>query len=80
MNLLASILLLIIAMSPAAMEALSQITGTEIISGTMDLHEGFKVEIDAIGIKKGTMLHFKCLWLNGVPVLIYSEPLGESKT
>ena len=77
---IAFILVFIIAMSPAAIKAFSQITKAEIIAGTMDLHEGGKVEIEATGKKNGVLFKFKCLWIGGIPVLIYSEPMGDSET
>lgn len=79
MNAIASILLwFMIAMSPQALEAFGQITGAEIVSGTMDLQEGGRAVIDAIGRQNGAVMRFQCLWLGGRPVVITKVALrGE---
>ena len=59
--------LVLIAMSPAAMDAFSQITGATIISGTMDLGEDFQVDISAVGVANGLCWDIKCRWARGRP-------------
>lgn len=77
MRLLASILLLtVIAMSDTAMEAFSKISRVEISAGTMNLQEGGKVVIEATGRQFGQSVKVRCVWLNGYPVLIITEPVG----
>ena len=44
--------LVLVALSPAALDAFSQITGTTILSGTWDLGEG-EASIAAVEIKDG---------------------------
>ncbi len=75
MKLLAPVLacLILISMSPAAIEAFSQITGAEIISGVMDLDSAMSGNIYAIGKKDGLIWNIKCRWQNGVPECVYFE-------
>ena len=66
--------LILIAMSPAAMEAFGQITGAVILSGTMDLGE-HEVIIHAVGIKDGLSWEISCRWIGGRPQwLIFENP------
>jgi len=77
MKLMASIAacLILISMSPAAMEAFSQITGATILSGTMDLGDDFRVIIAAVGIKDGLCWEITCRWIAGRPqCLVFKNP------
>jgi hypothetical protein len=70
MKLVAIVCLVLITMSPAAMEAFGQITGATILSGTMDLGEG-EVSISAVGVKDGLVWDIKSEWKNGYPQWIH---------
>ena len=76
MKLLASIAvcLVLVALSPAAMEAFSQITGATILSGTWDLGEG-EASIAAVGVKDGVVWDIKTEWIGGQPkCLVFENP------
>ena len=67
-------LLFLVAMSPAAMDAFSQITGATIISGVMDLLDN-EVMISAQGQKDGLTWQIDCRWAGGMPrYLVFSNP------
>ena len=72
MKLLAPIVacLILVAMSPAAMEAFGQIAGAVILSGTMDLLES-EAWIFASGIKDGQVWNIWCKWAGGYPQCVY---------
>ena len=69
MKALASIFacLILVTMSPAAMEAFGQISGATILSGTMDLGNDFRVRIVAMGIRDGVCWEIESKWENGYP-------------
>jgi len=67
-------LFFLVQMSPAAMNAFSQITGAQIISGVMDLKDS-EVMICVIGIKDGLSWEIRCRWAGGLPqCLVFSAP------
>jgi len=74
MQFLASLILLvcagfqpvIIAMSPAMMDAFGQIAQLEIISGIVDLQENEQI-IKCTGRKNGGLYEVACRWANGFP-------------
>lgn len=71
MKLWASLLTaMIIAMTPAAMEAFSTITGAQILSGTIDLRSDDQF-IEAVGKKDGITYQINCHWLAGRPEWIH---------
>ena len=66
--------LVIVAMSPAALDAFGQITGAVILSGTMDLEE-HEVKIFAVGIKDGLTWEITTRWIGGMPqCLVFANP------
>lgn len=76
MRLLASIVvcLVLVALSPAAMDAFSQITGAMILSGTWDLGEG-EASIAAVGVAQGLIWDIECEWVAGRPkCLVFKNP------
>ena len=71
MNLLASLsLAIIIAMSPAAMEAFGEICRMQVVDGVMTLKDGGEAQIEATGKRDRTIYRNDCLWKNGFPVYI----------
>jgi len=68
-------LVLIIAMTPAAREAFTQITGAWIVSGIIDLQETEQF-IKALGIKDGLLCEITSRWVGGRPAWIKFQALG----
>lgn len=64
-------LILILALSPAAVEALGQIAGVTVTHGSMDLREGFTAFITAQGTKDGKPVDVFCQWVGGRPSFVY---------
>ena len=62
--------LILVAMSPAAMDAFGQIAGAVIVGGVMDLGES-ESWIFAIGIKDGQSWEIYCRWAGGLPQCVY---------
>jgi hypothetical protein len=74
MKLVAIVCLVLITMSPAAMEAFGQITGAVILSGTWDLGEG-EASIAAVGVLHGLVWDIECDWIAGRPkCLVFKNP------
>lgn len=69
---LALLLWFLIALSPQARAAFSQIAQAEIICGTMDLGEREAV-IEAAGRRNGALWNIRCLWRHGRPVYLNFE-------
>ncbi len=66
--------LVLVALSPAALEAFSQITGATILSGTWDLGEG-EASISAVGVKDGVIWTIETEWIGGRPkCLVFKNP------
>jgi hypothetical protein len=69
-----AVCLVLVAMSPAAMDAFSQITGATILSGTMDLGES-EASISAVGVSQGLIWDIECEWIAGRPkCLVFKNP------
>lgn len=69
-----TVCLFLVAMSPAAIDAFSQISQTEITSGVMDLQDN-QVLIYAVGVKDGLSYEIKCRWVGGQPKwIVFSDP------
>lgn len=65
--------LILVSMSPAAIDAFSKITGATILSGTMDL--GDEIFVSAVGIKDGLCWDISCKWVGGRPqCLVFRNP------
>ena len=64
-------LIILLALSPAALEALGQIAGVTVTQGSMDLREGLTAFIQAQGVKGGKAVDVFCQWQNGRPNFIY---------
>lgn len=64
--------LVLVAMSPAAMEAFGQITGAVIVSGVMELGET-ESYIFAVGVKDGQSWEITCKWVGGMPQCLYFQ-------
>lgn len=74
MKTLASIALwVVIAMSPQALEAFSEITGAQILSGTMDLQPQGRMIIRAEGEAHGITWDILTAWAGGMPQIILSS-------
>lgn len=70
MKSVAWLMIIMIIMSPTAMDAFSQICDVKIKSGIMYLlNTGAFIE--AVGNKNGVSWEITCVWKGGVPVWIY---------
>ncbi len=72
---LALLLLFLVAMGPDGREALSQMTGLEVTSGTYDLREQGAI-IRADDRSKGGLREIHCLWIGGLPQVVLTRLCG----
>lgn len=70
MNLPSLALAVILALSPAAREAMGQICRMHITDGVMTLKDNGEAQIEATGKRDRTLYRIDCLWKNGLPVYI----------
>lgn len=72
---LLAVCLVVVGMSPAAMEAFGQISGAVILAGVMDLQPD-QVMIYAVGRQGGQVWEITCRWVHGRPAWIVFKGRG----
>lgn len=75
MRLPALLLYFLIAMSPTAIDAFSQIARVKILAGTMDLQDTGAM-IEAVGQRDGALVQVRCKWQGGYPLWVVYQILG----